>query len=92
MTQIKSSIQQSNYSIEMKDFLNLFLAYEVVYLWNQWKSDLETREKEEAHLKRYQLLDSNARTVAKSFVVKYPDSEFNPFINEFILYEDKLKK
>jgi hypothetical protein len=84
---IKSGILASNHSEEVKDFLNVFVDYEAVYLWDVWKI-LRTRDEINADWENYHLLDSLAQNQAELFVAKYPESEFNEFINEFILYEN----
>lgn len=89
---IKDGIGASIYSQEVKDFLNVFVDYEVVYAWNAWVWDFASVDEHQQFIDDQKQLDSIAKNEAAVFVKEYPESEFNEFINEFILREFKIKK
>ncbi|NOQ73920.1 MAG: hypothetical protein GQ574_18080 [Crocinitomix sp.] len=89
--EIKEGITASSHSQEAKDFLNVFVDYEVVYLWDTWRWQFESEEEEVAYISNHMRLDSIAHQEAYAFIAKYQDSEFNSFINEFMLNEVKIK-
>ena len=88
---IKEGIEHSNHSNEVKDFLHVFVDYEALYLWDVWKI-LKTKDELNDEWESYQFLDSLAHIQAENFLVKYPSSEFNEFLNDFILTEYEIKK
>lgn len=88
---VKSGITLADNSQEEKDFLNVFLSYEIVNLWDSWKWDFKTEETQLEYWNNFQRLDSLARIEAETFVKDYPNSEFNTFINTYILRELKIR-
>ncbi|MFT5822311.1 MAG: hypothetical protein ACI8ZM_003567 [Crocinitomix sp.] len=88
--EIVSEILSINQTEEVKDFLQLYMDYKILNLWDVW---LSTKPKEvwEANFEQCQNLDSLTYKNAEEFIEKYQDSEFNSFINTYMLPKYAVK-